>query len=139
MRRKTLPRRAERGWLVGRTLVDARRAGAPNRLRVVETACREKSTADSQRHSPINVLAWIIKCVCQKDPYPQTEASLIISGRQEPLGERTMWRPLLASLALALFVIPADAHDPDGAWNPWLMLQKNVRGTSCCNGSDARF
>ena len=50
-----------------------------------------------------------------------------------------MWRPLLACLALAFFVSPADAHDPDGAWNWWLMLQKNVRGTSCCNGSDARF
>src|SRR4051812_16262061 len=33
--------------------------------------------------------------------------------------------------------IPADAHDPDGTWNWWLMLQKNVRGNSCCNGSDA--
>ena len=45
----------------------------------------------------------------------------------------------MASLALALFVSLADAHDPDGAWNWWFMLQKNTRGASCCNGSDARF
>ena len=50
-----------------------------------------------------------------------------------------MWCALMASLALALFVSLADAHDPDGAWNWWFMLQKNTRGASCCNGSDARF
>jgi len=56
------------------------------------------------------------------------------------MGERTMWRrPLLACLALALFGSPADAHDPDGAWNWWFVLQRNTLGTSCCNGSDAHF
>ena len=48
-----------------------------------------------------------------------------------------MWRPLKASLVLAIFVIPADAHDPDGVWDWWFTQQRNVRGTSCCNGSDA--
>jgi len=50
-----------------------------------------------------------------------------------------MWRALMASLALALFISPTKAHDPDGVWNWWFMLQKNTRGASCCNGSDARF
>ena len=55
------------------------------------------------------------------------------------LGAENMWRLLMASLALALVVSPADGHDPDGAWNWWFVLQRNMRGNSCCNGSDARF
>ena len=50
-----------------------------------------------------------------------------------------MWRLPMASLAIVLVVSPADGHDPDGAWNWWFVLQRNMRGNSCCNGSDARF
>jgi hypothetical protein len=45
----------------------------------------------------------------------------------------------MAWLALAIVAMPASAHDPDGAWNWWFLMQRNTRGTSCCNGSDAHF
>jgi len=45
----------------------------------------------------------------------------------------------MAWLALAIVAMPARAHDPDGAWNWWFLMQRNTRGTSCCNGSDAHF
>lgn len=50
-----------------------------------------------------------------------------------------MRRLLIGGLALALVVIPADAHDPGGIWNGWFMLQRNMRGTSCCTGVDAHI
>jgi len=42
-------------------------------------------------------------------------------------------------LALLVLAISARAHDPDGKWDEWFLLQRNVRGASCCDISHAHY
>jgi hypothetical protein len=60
-------------------------------------------------------------------------APLVSNG---PWGE-IMLRPTLVGVALASVAFAAAAHDPDGIWDYWFLLQRNMRGASCCDGSHA--
>ena len=46
---------------------------------------------------------------------------------------------LVTVLASALLAISARAHDPDGKWGYWFLMQRNIRGTSCCDISHAHY
>ena len=50
-----------------------------------------------------------------------------------------MLRPILAGLALACFAVAASAHDPEGIWDYWFLMQRNMRGVSCCDVSHAHI
>ena len=46
---------------------------------------------------------------------------------------------VVSGIALAFVAIAASAHDPEGKWDYWFLLQRNVRGASCCDGSHAHI
>jgi hypothetical protein len=50
-----------------------------------------------------------------------------------------MVRVLLLGIAAAFVALTASAHDPEGKWDYWFLLQRNMRGASCCDGSHAHI
>ena len=52
-----------------------------------------------------------------------------------------MIRGIVAGITLILvaLAISARAHDPYGRWEDWFLVQKNMRGASCCDISHAHY
>jgi hypothetical protein len=48
-------------------------------------------------------------------------------------------RAIVASIAGVFLALTASAHDPEGRWDDWFVLQRNMRGGSCCNVSHAHY
>jgi hypothetical protein len=50
-----------------------------------------------------------------------------------------MLRTIMLSMALTLVALAAIAHDPEGRWDYWFLVQKNMRGAPCCDVSHAHI
>jgi hypothetical protein len=50
-----------------------------------------------------------------------------------------MVRAIVAGLAAAFVAFTAGAHDPEGKSDYWFLLQRNMRGASCCDGTHAHI
>jgi hypothetical protein len=48
-----------------------------------------------------------------------------------------MLRLLIAGIALAFVALAASAHSLDEQWGYWFLIQRNMRGASCCDISHA--
>jgi hypothetical protein len=58
--------------------------------------------------------------------------------RGAPL-EGAMLRAIMLSMAITLVALVASAHDPEGRWDYWFLIQRNMRGASCCDRSHAHI
>jgi hypothetical protein len=50
-----------------------------------------------------------------------------------------MLRAIMLSMAITLVALVASAHDPEGRWDYWFLIQRNLRGASCCDRSHAHI
>ena len=52
-----------------------------------------------------------------------------------------MGRAFIAAMfaVSVLLAIGEQAHDPDGKWDEWFLLRRNLRGASCCDISHAHY
>src|SRR5438309_11126651 len=48
-------------------------------------------------------------------------------------------RAIVAGIAGVFLALTASAHDPERGWDDWFVLQRNMRGGSCCNLSHAHY
>ena len=63
----------------------------------------------------------------------------IVTNKIRAREGREMVRAIMAGVAAALVALGATAHDPEEKSDYWFLLQRNMRGASCCDGTHAHI